>query len=79
MFINRRRRSGRDRLLPAKVVTLLIGGVLAAVGMSAGNSTLVNVAIAVVLVGFLLRFWPHPRDPADQPESAPPGDVPPNG
>ncbi len=72
MFFSRRRRSGRDRLLPVKMATLLVGGVLGLIGMSAGNARLVNVAIVVVLLGFLLRFLPQPRDPHGHETNTPP-------
>lgn len=62
MFFSRGRRSGADRLLPLKVASLIGGGVLGLVGMRAGNSFLVSIAIGVVLAGFLLRFLPR-RDP----------------
>lgn len=55
MFFHRRR-AGRDRFLPAKLASLVVGGVLGLVGMRINNSLLVSIAIAVVLVGFLLRF-----------------------
>lgn len=58
-----RRRSGPDRFVRLKVATLIVGGVLGLVGMRAGNSVLVGVAIVVVLVGFLLRFLPAHRPP----------------
>ncbi len=59
MFFSRRHRSGNDRFLPAKVATLLVGGLLGLAGMRAGNPLLVSGAIVVVLVGFLLRFLPQ--------------------
>ncbi|MBI4342220.1 MAG: hypothetical protein HY599_02500 [Candidatus Omnitrophica bacterium] len=59
MFLGRRRRSGPDRFLVVKLATLIVGGVLGLVGMRAGNSWLVGIAIGVVLVGFLLRFLPQ--------------------
>jgi hypothetical protein len=68
MFFSRRRRAGRDRLYPAKVITLFAGGVLGALGMTIGNSTLVSVAMAVVLVGFLLRFFPSGERDAGETE-----------
>jgi hypothetical protein len=75
MFISRRRRAGRDRFFPAKVVLLVVGGLVGAVGMTTGNAVLVNGAIVAVLVGFLLRFLPQARDP-EQLDSAPDGEGP---
>lgn len=65
MFFSRHRRSGRDRFLPIKLATLLVGGVLGLVGMRLNNSLLVTVAIGVVLVGFLLRFVRRADSPGD--------------
>ncbi len=65
MFFSRRHRSGPDRLLPVKLATLILGGVLGLVGMRLGNPLLVSVAIGVVLVGFFLRFVPQPGSDAD--------------
>jgi len=70
MFFSRRRPTRSDRLLPLKIATLLVGGVLGLAGMRAGNSLLVGLAIVVVVIGFLLRFLPH-RDPeADAKDSS---------
>lgn len=75
MFFSRRHRSGPDRFLPAKLATLVVGGVLGLIGMRTDNALLVSVAAAVVLLGFLLRFI---RDPgmdgeAPEPRSPDPG------
>lgn len=69
MFISRRRRSGRDRFLRVKIATLIVGGVLGLIGMSAGNSLLVSIAIGVALVGFLLRFLPQGEEPTNKESS----------
>jgi hypothetical protein len=73
VFFSRRPRPGRDRFLPAKLALLTVGGVLGLVGMRINSSLLVSIAIAVVLVGFLLRFVRQPdvngdaKDPLNPP------------
>jgi multisubunit Na+/H+ antiporter MnhF subunit len=73
VFFSRRPRTGRDRFLPVKLASLIVGGILGLVGMRINSSLLVSIAIAVVLVGFLLRFVRQPgaqgdaRDPLSPP------------
>jgi len=64
MFFSHRTRSGRDRFLPLKTVTLVVGGLLGLGGMRLGSTLLIGLAIVVVSVGFLLRFV-RPADAAD--------------
>ena len=65
MFFRHRRRSGSDPLVRVRLATLILGGVLGLIGMRFDNAVLVNVAIGLVLVGFLLRFVPHGDSDAD--------------
>jgi membrane protein implicated in regulation of membrane protease activity len=64
MFISRERR-GRDRFLWAKLACLVLGGVLGLIGMRRESVLLVNLAIAVILVGFGLRFVPQKTEQSD--------------
>lgn len=65
------------RHLEWRVRLLGVGAVLALAGMAMERTWMVNVAIAVLAVGFLLRFVPGPRDGApgatdsDLPDSDP--------
>lgn len=59
MFLSRTPRSGSDRFLPFKLAALLIGCLLGLVGMAISRPLVVDLAIGVVLVGFLLRFLPR--------------------
>lgn len=52
----RRDGKGRGRHLEWRVRILGVGAVLALAGMWAGEEWLVNLAIAVLVGGFLLRF-----------------------
>jgi multisubunit Na+/H+ antiporter MnhF subunit len=51
----------------------MVGGVLGLIGMRINSSLLVNIAIAAVLLGFLLRFVRQPgaRGDAKDPLSPP--------
>jgi multisubunit Na+/H+ antiporter MnhF subunit len=73
VFFSRRPRTGRDRFLPVKLALLMVGGVLGLIGMRINSSLLVNIAIAAVLLGFLLRFVRQPgaRGDAKDPLSPP--------
>jgi hypothetical protein len=55
MFFSRRQR-GPDRYLPWKTAALLLGIGIALLGFELESRWVVNLAIAVVLAGFLLRF-----------------------
>ncbi|GBD31947.1 MAG: hypothetical protein KatS3mg081_2337 [Gemmatimonadales bacterium] len=56
MFFSRRRR-GPDRYLPWKTAALLAGIGIALLGFELESRWVVNLAIAVVLAGFILRFF----------------------
>jgi hypothetical protein len=70
MFISRHQRSGPDRFLAFKTGALITGILLGLAGMRVGSSVLVSVAIAVVLLGFLLRFVPDPATRNTEPGDA---------
>jgi len=55
IFLDRSRR-GKDPYLKLKMGLFWMGAALALLGIGLGSSLLVNVAIAVLLGGFLLRF-----------------------
>lgn len=59
MFFSRRHRSGTDLHLDWKVRIFFAGALIAFIGMVLESSLLVLVAIAVLLVGVLLRFFPR--------------------
>lgn len=73
MFFSRRPRTAPDRFLPVKLAALVGGGILGLVGMRIESTLLVSIAIAVVLVGFLLRFvrQPGPGEDLKEPLSPP--------
>jgi hypothetical protein len=56
MFFSRRRR-GQDPYLSWKTAALLLGIGIALLGFELENRWIVNLAIAVVLAGFSLRFF----------------------
>ncbi len=74
MFISRARR-GRDRFLWPKLACLVLGAVLGLIGMRRDSVLLVNLAIAVILVGFGLRFLPHKTREPDVEDPVPEGDA----
>jgi hypothetical protein len=53
-----RERRGEDRYLNVKVAIFCLGAGIAMVGIASGRRWIVNLAIVVLLVGFLLRFLP---------------------
>jgi type II secretory pathway component PulL len=59
MFLARRERQGPDRYLRWKVAALVVGAVLVLWGSRVGKSWPVWAGIAVLAVGFLLRFLPR--------------------
>ena len=57
MFLPRRsQREGPDPHLEVKIVLFTVGAGLAVLGMHLQNRWVVGAAIAVLAVGFLLRF-----------------------
>jgi hypothetical protein len=56
-----RRRDRPVRHLELRVALFGAGAILAVVGMATERSWLIDVAIAVLLVGVLIRFLPGPR------------------
>ena len=54
-------------MLPFKTGALITGTLLGLTGMRIGSSLLVSGAMMVVLLGFLLRFVPDPRDHDSEP------------
>ena len=63
MFRARRDRRGPDRWLPHKTMLFLLGSALGLTGMAAERAWLVYAAVAVLAIGFALRFLP--RDSGD--------------
>ncbi len=51
-----RERRGEDRFLQWKVLVFFAGAVLALVGMARGDDRIVIVAIAILVLGVLLRI-----------------------
>lgn len=69
MFLANRSRRGRDRYLGWKTASFLLGIGFALLGIGLESRWIVNVAIAIVLAGFGLRFLPQGRDPASSSRS----------
>lgn len=59
MFLPSRSRTGPDKFLRWKTVTLVVGVGLILAAYRLERSWLVWVAIGVLAVGFVLRFLPH--------------------
>jgi hypothetical protein len=57
-----RAQRGADRYLNAKVAIFCLGAGIAVVGIATDTSWIITVAIAVLFVGFLLRFLPRNRE-----------------
>ena len=62
-FADRKQRPGADAWLLAKMSLFVIGGAIAILGIGLGRDWLINVAIVVLLIGFLLRFLPRRKRP----------------
>lgn len=62
MFV-RRDRTGSDRWLFARLAAFGAGAALALTGMALRSELLVNIAIGVLVLGFLLRFLGRRRPP----------------
>ena len=58
-------RAGADRWLVPKMSLFVIGAAIAILGIGLGREWLVDVAIAVLVVGVLLRFIPGRKSPPD--------------
>jgi hypothetical protein len=56
-----RAQRGEDRYLNAKVAIFCLGAGIACVGIATDTRWLITVAIAVLFIGFLLRFFPRNR------------------
>ena len=56
-----RRRDRPVRHLEVRVALFGAGAILALVGMATEQSWLINVAIAVLIVGVVVRFLPGPK------------------
>jgi hypothetical protein len=67
IFRPSRDRRGPDRWLNVKVAIFCLGAGIALVGIASGKNWVVNLAIGVLAVGFLLRFLPGSRPPEDPP------------
>lgn len=61
MFRASREKRGPDIFLAAKVGIFLLGAVIALIGIATGTDWVITLAIAVLLVGFALRFV-RPRE-----------------
>jgi len=76
MFLPSRSRSGPDKYLPWKTITLVVGVVLILAAYRLDRPWLVWVAIGVLALGFVLRFLPQsthgPESEEADAESAPP-------
>jgi hypothetical protein len=59
MFLPSRSRTGPDKFLPWKTITLVVGVVLILAAYRLDSSWLVWVAIGVLALGFVLRFLPQ--------------------
>jgi hypothetical protein len=56
---------GPDRWLNLKVAVFCLGAGIALVGIAADKNWVINLAIGVLAVGFLMRFLPRKNDPSD--------------
>ena len=53
-----RERRGEDPYLNVKVALFCLGAGIAMVGVASGRRWIINLAIFVLLIGFVLRFLP---------------------
>jgi hypothetical protein len=53
-----RERRGEDSYLNVKVALFCLGAGIAMVGVASGKRWVINLAILVLLIGFVLRFLP---------------------
>ena len=63
MFRASRQNRGPDRFLNLKIILFCLGAGMAMVGIISGISWIINVAIGVLLIGVILRFFSHPKAP----------------
>ena len=56
IFRPSRERRGPDRWLSAKVAIFCLGAGIALVGVASERNWVINLAIAVLAIGFLMRF-----------------------
>jgi hypothetical protein len=68
IFRPSRERRGPDRWLNVKVAIFCLGAGIALVGIASETKWVVNVAIGVLAIGFLMRFLPRDRDTPTEPE-----------
>jgi hypothetical protein len=59
IFRPTRERRGPDRWLNAKVAIFCLGAGIALVGVASEKNWVVNIAIGVLAIGFLMRFLPR--------------------
>lgn len=65
---------GPDRWLEVKLALFMLGAVVGVAGMYFGSTPTIYVAIAILVIGFLLRFAPRgdtPGDDAPEPDDRP--------
>ena len=60
-----REKRGPGPYLAAKVAIFCIGVVVAFIGIKLDRSWIISVAIGILLVGFILRFFPRERPPEE--------------
>jgi hypothetical protein len=66
IFRPSREQRGPDRWLNAKVAIFCLGAGTALAGVASGKTWIVNLAIAILAVGFLMRFLPRRRPPQSE-------------
>ena len=64
IFRPSREKRGSDPFLIAKIAIFVLGATVALIGIATNTDWVITVAIAILLVGFILRFLPH-RTPND--------------
>ena len=65
LFLISRKARGPDPYLAAKVAIFCIGVVVAFLGIKLNRSWIISFAIGILLVGFILRFFPRERPPEE--------------
>jgi hypothetical protein len=60
-----RERRGPDPYLTAKIAIFCIGVVVALLGIKLNKNWVISVSIGILLVGFILRFFPRPDKPEE--------------